>query len=161
MVGGEEGVSRPTPRGEVDGSGRGGCLQAHTWGSLQAHTPGGCVPACTEADTPQADGYCCGRYASYWNAFLFTIGSFTLTKSDRLMWTLRSESDIFLWSLSLLNVIIYGPIWKRCRFRPNIKEPWKRYHFHFRVNINEPSVSVKKDQHTATCFSDLECAPVG
>ena len=23
------------------------------------------------ADTPPADGYCCGRYASYWNAFLF------------------------------------------------------------------------------------------
>ena len=22
------------------------------------------------ADTPPADGYCCGRYASYWNAFL-------------------------------------------------------------------------------------------
>ena len=21
--------------------------------------------------TPQEDGYCCGRYASYWNAFLF------------------------------------------------------------------------------------------
>ena len=22
---------------------------------------------------PQADGYCCGRYASYWNAFLFVM----------------------------------------------------------------------------------------
>ena len=22
------------------------------------------------ADTPPADGYCCGEYASYWNAFL-------------------------------------------------------------------------------------------
>ena len=38
---------------------------------------GGCllcwvgIPACTEADPPQRDGYCCGRYASYWNAFLF------------------------------------------------------------------------------------------
>ena len=21
--------------------------------------------------TPQEDGYCCGRYASYWNAFLY------------------------------------------------------------------------------------------
>ena len=34
-----------------------------------------CITACTEADTPRqnpppADGYCCGRYASYWNAFL-------------------------------------------------------------------------------------------
>ena len=23
---------------------------------------------------PPADGYCCGRYASYWNAYLFSIG---------------------------------------------------------------------------------------
>ena len=59
-------VSRPTPRGEVEGSGWGG-LQSHTWGEapglhhggLQAHTwgvsrptPGGCIPACTEADPP-------------------------------------------------------------------------------------------------------------
>ena len=43
-------VSRPTPRGEVEGSGLGG-LQAHTQGGLQAHTfrrEG--IPACTEAD---------------------------------------------------------------------------------------------------------------
>ena len=25
---------------------------------------------------PPADGYCCGRYASYWNAFLFKIRLF-------------------------------------------------------------------------------------
>ena len=49
-----------------------------------ADTPlGKHIPACTgadtpppgidtpQADTPQAVGYCCGRYASYWNAFLF------------------------------------------------------------------------------------------
>ena len=56
------GVSRPRPGGRL-GSGQGG-VQAHTWG---------CIPACTEVDTPPADGYCCGRYASYWNAFLFRI----------------------------------------------------------------------------------------
>ena len=37
----------------------------------QAHTswPG----QTSQADTPPfpSDGYCCGRYASYWNAFLF------------------------------------------------------------------------------------------
>ena len=44
------GVSRPTPRG------------------------GGCIPACTEAD-PKPDGYCCGQYASYWNAFLLPFVS--------------------------------------------------------------------------------------
>ena len=32
-------------------------------------TPGGCVPC----GDPLPDGYCCGRYASYWNAFLLLI----------------------------------------------------------------------------------------
>ena len=56
-------VSRPTPRGELEGSGQGG---------LQVHTQGG-ILACTEADPspPTADSYCCGQYATYWNAFLF------------------------------------------------------------------------------------------
>ena len=67
-----QGVSRPTPGG--------GCVQAHTWGGVSRLTPGrvqtqahgGCIPACTEADTPPTPAYgcCCGRYASYWNAFL-------------------------------------------------------------------------------------------
>ena len=37
-------------------------LQAHTQGGcLQAPTQGvGGIPACTEADTPPADGFCCG-----------------------------------------------------------------------------------------------------
>ena len=53
------GVSRPRPRGR--GCSGQGCV---------------CIPACTEADTPfppPADSYCCGWYASYWNAFLFLI----------------------------------------------------------------------------------------
>ena len=81
---------------QVSGGGIPACLaglQAHTQGSLQAHTQGvsrptprgspgphlgvspgthpGGIPECTEADTPP--GYCCGRYASYWNAFLLHI----------------------------------------------------------------------------------------
>ena len=94
------GVSRPRPRREVWGSGWGDLqahtwevwlggevgLQVHTrWGGwmvwLGGWSPGphpggvedqGGIPACTEADTPPtpADGYCCGRYISYWNAFL-------------------------------------------------------------------------------------------
>ena len=69
-------ISRPTPKGRLMGLARRG-LQAHTRGSLgplQAHTLGGrgVSQACTEADPPPtADSYCCGRYASYWNAFLF------------------------------------------------------------------------------------------
>ena len=66
------GVSRPTP-------GRGVSRPTPRRG-LQAHTRGGvCVPACTEADPP--DGYCCGQFASYWNAFLllFTYAFIILT----------------------------------------------------------------------------------
>ena len=33
----------------------------------------GGVPAPRGETPPKADGYCCGRYASYWNAFLFLM----------------------------------------------------------------------------------------
>ena len=75
-------VSRPTPRGEVEGSGLGGGspgphpggkLRELAWGvGVSRPTSGGGIPACTKADPP-ADEYCCRRYASYWNAFLFSI----------------------------------------------------------------------------------------
>ena len=35
------------------------------------HTP--------RADTPRRDGHCCGRYASYWNAFLYKWIVYCLT----------------------------------------------------------------------------------
>ena len=61
-------VFRPTPGGVSRPTlGRG--LQAHTRGSPGPHLRG-CIPACTEADPPPPDGYCCGLYTSYWNAFL-------------------------------------------------------------------------------------------
>ena len=84
------GVSRPTPRGEVEGSGQGG-LQVHTWGvsrptrgvsrhtpgGLQAHTQGapgqhlgGVYPSMHWGRHPSMDSYCHEWYASYWNAFL-------------------------------------------------------------------------------------------
>ena len=79
-------VSRPTPRVEVEGSGwgwspgphlggspgphPGGSPGPHLGGGVSRPTPGG-IPACTEADTP--DGYCCGCYVSYWNAFLSSL----------------------------------------------------------------------------------------
>ena len=50
--------------------GPGGCLVG---GSASAGWGGGWYPTCTEADPPGRDGYCCGRYASYWNAFLFLL----------------------------------------------------------------------------------------
>ena len=77
-------VSRPTPKGKLRGLAWGG-LQATTWGGLQAHTwgvsrpasggvsrptPRGCASQHALRQTP-LDSYCCGWYASYWNAFLF------------------------------------------------------------------------------------------
>ena len=47
------GFSRPTPRG------------------VSRPTPGGSVSQHALRQTPPADSYCYGRYASYWNAFLF------------------------------------------------------------------------------------------
>ena len=59
--------SRPTAKGEVEGDlARGGCL---LWG---VPVPGGSAPGGSVWRPPSSpDGYCCGRYASYWNAFLF------------------------------------------------------------------------------------------
>ena len=54
--------SRPKPREEVEGSG--GCLQAHTRRGVSLHAL---------RQTLLADGYCCGRYASYWNTYLLLI----------------------------------------------------------------------------------------
>ena len=79
-------VSRPTPKGRgLQAHTRGGGLRglAREWGGwwgIQVHTRG-CIPACTEADPP-ADSYCCGKYASYWNAFL-------------LMWQIRQILTYF------------------------------------------------------------------
>ena len=64
-------MSRSTPRGEVEGSGQAGCLGTH---------PGGKLRGLTGVPRPAPDGggwgvccygYCCGRYASYWNPSLF------------------------------------------------------------------------------------------
>ena len=66
------------PRGSVPGE----CL---LWGvsaprgsapvggvcSRGVSAPGGSAPGGSALPPPGRDGYCCGRYASYWNAFLF------------------------------------------------------------------------------------------
>ena len=72
-------VSRPTPRGEVEGSGLGG-LQAHTqegsWGvgGLQAHTWGGVSrPTPTMHWGRSTHSNCCGRHTSYWSAFFLFL----------------------------------------------------------------------------------------
>ena len=67
------GFSRPTPRGgRLRGLGGGGSQGLHLGG---CPGPGqGDVSQHALRQTPphQVDGYCCGRYASYWNAFLLT-----------------------------------------------------------------------------------------
>ena len=85
-----EGCLGPHPRGRFGGL-AGGCLGPHPgggWGVRLGVCPGPhpegvlawdqwggeCIPECTEADTqPPAYGYCCGWYASYWNAFLLLL----------------------------------------------------------------------------------------
>ena len=55
-------VSGPTPKGEVQGSGQG----------VSRPIPRE-VPAPEGVWRPPCDGYCCGWYAFYWNAFLLLI----------------------------------------------------------------------------------------
>ena len=70
----------PYPGGRLRGLARAG-LQAHTRGEVERSGPGlgvqaqGGVSQHALRQTPPADGYCCGRYASYWNAFLFPFES--------------------------------------------------------------------------------------
>ena len=80
------GVSKPTPKGEVEGSGLGG-LQAHTRGSPNPHlggprpkpwrfsrpTPGGVsrpTPRVAGGVSQHALRHCCRQYASHLNAVL-------------------------------------------------------------------------------------------
>ena len=44
----------------------GRCLLLGGWGAWSGGMPGGDPP----------DGYCCERYASYWNAFLYILKQF-------------------------------------------------------------------------------------
>ena len=65
------GLSRPTPRREVEGSGQG--VSRPTLVDIFRPTPGECESqrVLRQTPLPTMDGYCCRWYASYWNAFLF------------------------------------------------------------------------------------------
>ena len=114
------GVSRPTPGG-------GACLQANIVGGLQAHTqgglkahtrgglspgphpggspgphPGGNISQHALRHTPPADGYCRGRYASYWNAFLLVD---LVSRSNILFWLFSTSGLNYI--RSNLNLIIF------------------------------------------------------
>ena len=62
-----EGVSRPRPRGSL-----GGCPDPHL-GGCTGPDLGGVSKQTLRQTPPSADGYCCWRYSSYWNAFSFFI----------------------------------------------------------------------------------------
>ena len=74
------GYQAHTQVGSLGGSGWGG-LQAHTQGEVEGDLarecllPGGWLlwGVCSRGCGDPPDGYCCGQYASYWNAFLFNI----------------------------------------------------------------------------------------
>ena len=94
------GVSRPTTRGAPCQQ-PGGSPGPQLGGCLQAHTQGG-IPAYTEAD-PLADGYCRGRYASYWNAFLFhnELTALTSCHIDHRFTAIRVYIQVFVISVDM------------------------------------------------------------
>ena len=77
-------LPRQTPPGQTPLLGR--C-------PTRADTPLGRHPR-ADYPPPPADGYCSGRYASYWNAFLFSI----------LIYNVKSPIDVF--TFHEINVII-------------------------------------------------------
>ena len=50
-------------------------------GCWDTHTP--LHSACWDAPTSPPAGHCCGRYASYWNAFLLSLNSLNPVKTFR------------------------------------------------------------------------------
>ena len=111
------GVSRPTPRGKLRGLARG----------VSRPTPGRgvCIPACTEADTPLMDGYCHGHYASYWNAFLFSLHIHSMSEASP-----SCSGWNFGWKISVYPKLGFGP-----QFTPpppnwNLDRTW---HFEFQL----------------------------
>ena len=116
----------PHPVGKLRGLAWGGDLQAHTQGGVRG-LPGGVSRPTLEGggspgphlggvskphqrgvsqhalrQTPLPDGYYCGRYASYWNAFLlknfFPISGISLT--------------IVYWSTNMLKSVWIKGFWK-------------------------------------------------
>ena len=83
-------------QGQVEGSGLGVSRPTLVGGSLGPHLGG--IPACTEAEPPTVDGYCCGQYASYWNVFLllqkFTI-QFVMIFLKLLMSFISNKTDVY------------------------------------------------------------------
>ena len=65
----------PHPRGKLRGSGPGPHPRGKLRGIRSRPTPKGEIEEDQDQTPPPPppDDYCCGRYASYWNAFLFKL----------------------------------------------------------------------------------------
>ena len=82
------------PRGGCLGPGPGKRLGGLARG-VQPRPRGMCVSQHALRQTPpRADGYCCGRYASYWNAFLFVCVSRNSVENHEI-YTIFWESLLF------------------------------------------------------------------
>ena len=60
----------------------GGGLMGVPGGDPLSVCSAGLLPGVCLVETPW-DGYCCGRYASYWNAFLLSLNSANSVKTSR------------------------------------------------------------------------------
>ena len=78
-----------------------GCLGGLTVGEGPGPHLGGCVSqhALRQNPPPTVDGYCHGRYASYWNAFLFIYARLQLSQ--------------------------FGPTYTSCPFSASVSSPFK------------------------------------
>ena len=87
--------------------------------------PGGCVPG---GNPP--DGYCCGRYASYWNAFLLLCSYFL----PKILEISLMKCTIFFFTWNGIQPVLrdFQPMWGE------IGKYWKVFEFsHVRFNLSK------------------------
>ena len=89
---------------------------------------------------PLADGYCCGRYASYWNAFLFEFATSCVRDQSVITYSAwhRQNGGSLYWPNSCFN---YLSEFTECSFHL-VKTPWCR---------------LKASQIRLNHISDLRC----
>ena len=96
----------------------GGRFRGLAWGGSPGPHPGGCIPACTEADPLPSRRYCCGRYASYWNVFLFVIKFDEFI--DNLLW--KKTSNVTPRSATSTQSDLYFALKQVCRTVMNLRQ---------------------------------------
>ena len=90
------GTGVPASRGDAC-SRRRGCREGGVWAG-SACSQGGCLVWGCLVETPHpSDSYYCGRYASYWNAFLFLKLYLTLSLHcpyiQKMLWLFKHEKS--------------------------------------------------------------------